>query len=50
MMEYYDQLEQAEQEAATEVVRLLNRQTFLLEKKFVERRQSYVSEGVPDLL
>ena len=34
MIEYYDQLPLEEQEAITEVIQLLYRQTFLLEKKF----------------
>lgn len=37
MIEYYDQLSLEEQEAVTEVIRLLYRQTFLLEKKYDKR-------------
>ena len=34
MIEYYDQLPLEEQEAITEVIQLLYRQTFFLEKKY----------------
>ena len=37
MTEYYNNLEQQEQEKLTEVIRLLYRQTFLLERKFDKR-------------
>ena len=37
MIEYYDQLSLEEQEAITEVIQLLYRQTFLLEKKYDKR-------------
>ncbi|MBU3876624.1 DUF4194 domain-containing protein [Faecalicatena sp. AGMB00832] len=46
MIEYYEQLMQEEQEAVTEVIQLLYRQTFLLERKFDKRagRLSFVKE------
>lgn len=46
MIEYYEQLMQEEQEAITEVIQLLYRQTFLLERKFDRKagRLSYVKE------
>lgn len=46
MIEYYEQLMQEEQEAVTEVIQLLYRQTFLLERKFDRRagRLAYVKE------
>lgn len=46
MIEYYEQLLQEEQEAVTEVIQLLFRQTFLLEKKFDKRagRLAFVKE------
>ena len=46
MIEYYEQLMQEEQEALTEVIQLLYRQTFLLERKYDRRagRLSYVKE------
>ena len=34
MIEYFEQLTQEEQEDLTDVIRLLYRQTFLLERKF----------------
>ncbi len=37
MIEYYTQLSQEEQDAITEVIQLLYRQTFLLEKKYDKR-------------
>ena len=37
MIEYYEQLMQEEQEALTEVIQLLYRQTFLLERKYDRR-------------
>ena len=43
MIEYFEQLTQEEQEDLTDVIRLLYRQTFLLE------RQTPVSERVPYL-
>ena len=45
MIEYFEQLTQEEQEDLTDVIRLLYRQTFLLERKFDKRagRQSTVS-------
>lgn len=39
MIEYFEQLTQEEQEEITEIVQLLYRQTFLLERKY-DRRQS----------
>lgn len=46
MIEYYEQLMQEEQEAITEVIQLLYRQTFLLERKFDRRagRLAYMKE------
>lgn len=46
MIEYYEQLMQEEQEAITEVIQLLYRQTFLLERKFDRRagRLAFVKE------
>ena len=46
MIEYYEQLMQEEQEAVTEVIQLLYRQTFLLERKFDRRagRLAFVRE------
>lgn len=46
MIEYYEQLMQEEQEALTEVIQLLYRQTFLLERKYDRRagRLAYVKE------
>lgn len=46
MIEYYEQLMQEEQEAVTEVIQLMYKQTFLLERKFDRRagRLSYVKE------
>lgn len=46
MIEYYEQLLQEEQEAITEVIQLLYRQTFLLERKFDKRsgRLAFVKE------
>ena len=46
MIEYYDQLPLEEQEAITEVIQLLYRQTFLLEKKYDKRtgRFQWVNE------
>lgn len=46
MIEYYEQLMQEEQEAVTEVIQLLYRQTFLLERKFDRRagRLAFVKE------
>ena len=38
MIDYYEQLTQEEQEAITEVVQTLFRQTFLLERKYDKRR------------
>ena len=37
MIEYFEQLTQEEQEDLTDVIRLLYRQTFLLERKFDKR-------------
>ena len=37
MIDYYEQLTQEEQEAITEVVQTLFRQTFLLERKYDKR-------------
>ena len=37
MIEYYEQLMQEEQEALTDVIQLLYRQTFLLERKYDRR-------------
>ena len=44
MIDYFEQLMQEEQEAVTEVIQLLYRQTFLLERKFDKRsgRLAYV--------
>ena len=46
MIEYYEQLMQEEQEALTDVIQLLYRQTFLLERKYDRRagRLAYVKE------
>ena len=46
MIEYYTQLSQEEQEAITDVIQLLYRQTFLLERKYDKRtgRFQYVKE------
>lgn len=46
MIEYFEQLMQEEQEAVTEVIQLLYRQTFLLERKFDRRagRLAFVRE------
>ena len=46
MIDYFEQLMQEEQEAVTEVIQLLYRQTFLLERKFDKRsgRLAYVKE------
>ena len=46
MIEYYEQLTQEEQEAVTEVIRTLYRQTYLLERKYDRRtgRMQYVKE------
>ena len=46
MIEYYEQLMQEEQEAVTEVIQTLFRQTFLLERKFEKRsgRLQYESQ------
>lgn len=46
MIEYYEQLTQEEQEALTEVIRMLYRQTYLLERKYDRRtgRMQYVKE------
>lgn len=45
MIEYFEQLTQEEQEDLTDVIRLLYRQTFLLERKFDKRAgQTPVSE------
>lgn len=46
MIEYYEQLMQEEQEALTDVIQLLYRQTFLLERKYDRRagRLDYVKE------
>lgn len=46
MIEYYDELTQEEQEALAEVIQLLFRQTFLLERKYDKRsgRFQYVKE------
>ena len=49
MIEYFEQLTQEEQEDLTDVIRLLYRQTFLLERKFDKRGQTPVSERVPYL-
>ena len=44
MIEYFEQLTQEEQEDLTDVIRLLYRQTFLLERKFDSSiRESTVS-------
>jgi len=46
MIEYYEQLTQEEQEAVTEVIRTLYRQTYLLERKYDRRtgRMQYMKE------
>lgn len=46
MIEYFEQLTQEEQESVTEVIRILYRQTYLLERKFDKRagRMQYVKE------
>lgn len=46
MIDYYEQLTQEEQDEVTEVIRLLYRQTFLLERKYDKRagRLQYVKE------
>lgn len=46
MIEYYEQLTQEEQEAVTEVIRTLYRQTYLLERKYDRRtgRLQYMKE------
>ena len=46
MIEYYEQLTQEEQEGLTELIQILYRQTFLLERKFDRRagRMSYTKE------
>lgn len=46
MIEYYEQLTQEEQEALTEVIRTLYRQTYLLERKYDRRtgRMQYTKE------
>ena len=46
MIDYFEQLMQEEQEAVTEVIQLLYRHTFLLERKFDKRsgRLAYVKE------
>ena len=49
MIEYFEQLTQEEQEDLTDVIRLLYRQTFLLERKFDTCGQTAVSERVPHL-
>lgn len=50
MIEYFEQLTQEEQEDLTDVIRLLYRQTFLLERKFSQAcGQTPVSERVPYL-
>ena len=46
MIDYFEQLTQEEQEEVTEVIKLLYRQTFLLERKYEKRlgRMQYVRE------
>lgn len=46
MIDYFEQLAQEEQEEVTEVIKLLYRQTFLLERKYEKRlgRMQYVRE------
>ena len=46
MIEYFEQLTQEEQEDITEIIQLLYRQTFLLERKYDRRlgRMQYVRE------
>lgn len=46
MIEYYEQLTQEEQEQITEVIQVLYRQTFILERKYDKRsgRMQYVKE------
>ena len=46
MIEYYEQLPQEEQEALTEIIRMLYRQTYMLERKYDRRtgRMQYVKE------
>ena len=46
MIDYFEQLSQEEQEEITEVIQLLYRQTFLLERKYDKRsgRMQYVRE------
>lgn len=46
MIDYFEQLNQEEQEELTEVIQLLYRQTFLLERKYDKRtgRMQYVKE------
>ena len=38
MIEYFEQLSQEEQEEITEVIQILYRQTFVLERKFDKRQ------------
>ena len=45
MIEYFEQLTQEEQEDLTDVIRLLYRQTFLLERKFDKRADSSIRES-----
>lgn len=46
MIDYFEQLSQEEQEVITEVIQILYRQTFLLERKYDKRsgRMQYVRE------
>lgn len=46
MIDYFEQLSQEEQEVITEVIQILHRQTFLLERKYDKRsgRMQYVRE------